>query len=886
MTTQKKEAGRLTIKQRRSKPALVQLSHSGHIFNLSQTQLSSAVVAELLRDPGRIEGAEVEFEPRNGQPWNVELIGVPPAPIQVTPRRAPRIERKSSQPNLEIGWVRFFRFDHGAVVAESDNHDIHFYLDCLVDQQWRPNEGDGVTFVRHDHVKGPIARQVASLRDCTDPRIIEHCGRSEPPNLWKPVAQRYLQSVQPEEQRRWIDLRARYLVAGLTIEWWRHVHADVLLLPAVLKLLPSNVAAEVISSELARLDMLEPSAQAIWLSERKQFLSALRASAWVAISAEALWESSCWELLPLAAKANVLSKIQARASVPQLLCKLDEPLLDTVDLKFAASLLKRILASSDPEVEKHPATWSFLARHAPTLVTESIDLLANSRSLAASVCIHPEIVKHLPELGDADGSLLRIIRPYAKFAAESHSDLSGVTQFNSLKPEDMILAASYLAATSDGREICEQLFDGLCTREQWSWESVLRAVKDGGEFDSRTWSNFLVRGLQPRIAEIAFGTIHSALRLGNGLVDLNCQALEELQRWTIRDVRDAFIRNHKEVHEDWKDEHRRYDVKCNLYFRSQEKRAGLRGLLIDVKAELAAINETWLPGIVFYASSNVDCAWSFVGILNPKSAPTRHWTGRVAPFFFTIPDTHRLQQMAHLDLAEATKLSAFIRSVFSTFTSGSHAGEACHPVVPLLNCVDSIDTSHLSKPQSLLAQSVAKAKARLQASPLAPAPTERILWIALNHLVFDARNTGETAETVALALKEACELVKSPWLPVVAAKIDNSTLLELWINQVLTALNSHWDSISCPQCGGSGSKLKIEPLVSSAELSIWGSLRCTCGFFARDVTLFTHCHKCGNYPLVIGLSRICSECQGLRCHIEHEGVECDTCKRTCTRVSR
>lgn len=64
-------------------------------------------------------------------------------------------------------------------------------------------------------------------------------------------------------------------------------------------------------------------------------------------------------------------------------------------------------------------------------------------------------------------------------------------------------------------------------------------------------------------------------------------------------------------------------------------------------------------------------------------------------------------------------------------------------------------------------------------------------------------------------------------------------------------LNSNWASISCPQCGGSGTKLTLEPLVSSAEMSIWGSLRCTCGFCTDNITLFTHCHKCGSYPLVI-----------------------------------
>jgi len=249
-----------------------------------------------------------------------------------------------------------------------------------------------------------------------------------------------------------------------------------------------------------------------------------------------------------------------------------------------------------------------------------------------------------------------------------------------------------------------------------------------------------------------------------------------------------------------------------------------------------------------------------------------------------MPDTHRLQRKVPVVLTGATKLSAFLRTTFSSITLGKYTSKPCHPVIPLLGCTEAIDVSHLTKPQAMLAQSVTKAIASLRAKPQSPTPTERVLWIALNHLVFDGRNSGETQETVALALKEACDLLGSPWLPVVPAKIDHTPLLELWIRQVLIALNSNWDSITCPQCGGSGTKLSLEPLVSSAEMSIWGSLHCSCGFCADNITLFTHCHKCGHYPLVIGLSRICSDCHGLRCHVQHDGVECGTCKRTCVRV--
>lgn len=887
MTNKKTEVGRLAVKQRQSKPVLIQLHHSEHVFNLSRVQLSSAVSIALDQDPQKLDGTEVQFEPRNGQPWNIEFVGTLKVPAAYISTNVPRIDHELSDSNLEIGMVRYFRYDHGFITAEMDGRDdIRFYQDALVDQRWRPNEGDTVTFLRHDNRKGPVARKVDRLEACTNPEIIEYCGASERPTLWKPVAIRYLQSLPPEEQRRWILSRERYFSAGLNIEWWRHVNPEVLSLPVVLRLLPSNVATAVVSSALPQIAILELSAQATWLSQRKQFLPSLNGSAWASISAEVLWSSSCWDLLPLSVRANVLTKVQTRIDAFELLCKLDDQLLSVLDQDFVKPFLKRIVSSTDPEVERHPSTWSFLARYAHSLAALPPESLAKSTTLAASICIHPEIEAHLPETASAGGGLIKAIGPYARFASQRHVDLSGTTTFSSLEPEDLLLAATYFAASDDGRANCLKLFDGRHTREQWTWESIYSTIEIGDEDTSRAWSSFLVRGLQPRIAEIAFGNVHSALRLGEDLIDLNRHALKGLKNWTVNSVRNAFLDAGNSVHEDWKDEHRRYDVKCNLYFRSKEDRIGLRGLLIDVAAELAVSDKVWFPGFIFYASSHHDCSWSYVGLYYPKSVPTCNRSGRVAPFYFVMPETHRAQDSTHLLQVDAYRLSGFISSVWSNHSSAGRTNKVCHPLIPLLHIEDSVELNYLSKPQALLARSVAKAIKKLQSKSQVRVPTERILWVALNFLVFDARNAGESGETVALALKEACELVENPWLPVVAAKAGNTTLLELWIRQVLSVLNNHWSSIRCPQCAGSGQKLKVEPLASSAELSIWGSICCTCGFSADDVTLFTHCHECGSYPLVIGLSPICSECHGLRCHVEKDGGKCDTCKRTCTRVIR
>ena len=823
---------------------------------------------------------------KNGQPWQVSRVGSKQVPAHLAVGSPQKVSRSYDERALEVGHIRRFRIDVGFVVADRDGRDdIRFYTDCLVNRYWTPEEGAAVTFVRHNSGKGTVARQIAPLSDCQNAAIIESCGGSDLPTRWRPVAQKYLKLLSKEEQLGWIKKREHYLTQGMATDWWRPVHPDVLLLPSILALLPPKFAESTFDPGILRLGSLETKAQSVWLNDRRQFLAALPPAIWTSISANAIWGSSCWEIIPQKIKLRVLSETLSRANTIELLNRLDDPLISSLGETLAATFIEKILTSSESAVETHPKAWSLFDRYASLIYHQSPTLLEGSKALTASICIHPNIEGSLPKELGSDSSLIELVRPFARFALKKHSDLSGSTQFRDLEPDDLILAALYFSATDTGPQICEDLFEGIRTRDQWTWENLTRELRANGKIESYEWKQFLVRGIQPRVAEIAFGAIHAQLRLGDNLVDLNLAAISQLRNWTIGGVQDCFQKNHREVHEDWRDDRRRYDVKCNPFFRSKQNRVGLRGLLIDIRAELASINETWLPGFVFHASSPDDCAWSFVGILDPKVVPKRLWNRKVAPFFFTMPDTHRLRQEAPMDSVSATTLSAFLCSISSNYTFGKSAKKLFHPIIPLLGFTETIALGHLNRPQSLLAESLMKAKIILGTKPPSSTPTEQILWEGLNHLVFDGRSAGETYETVALALQEARDLLRSPWLPVVPAKIDNTPLLDLWIGQVLSPLNDNWGSISCPQCGGSGSKVHLEPLTRSAEMAIWGSLRCTCGFCTNNITLFTHCHKCGGFPLVIGRSRICPDCNGLCCHVQSDGVECGTCKKTCVRVN-
>lgn len=97
MTAQKKETGRLTIKQRTTKPPLVQLSHSGRTFNLSKQQLSPVTEGEIRQTPSALHGTEVEFEFKDGQPWSVSRSGAKQVPSEKQCGTVSRQERLPSR---------------------------------------------------------------------------------------------------------------------------------------------------------------------------------------------------------------------------------------------------------------------------------------------------------------------------------------------------------------------------------------------------------------------------------------------------------------------------------------------------------------------------------------------------------------------------------------------------------------------------------------------------------------------------------------------------------------------------------------------------------------------------------------------------------------------
>jgi hypothetical protein len=70
----------------------------------------------------------------------------------------------------------------------------------------------------------------------------------------------------------------------------------------------------------------------------------------------------------------------------------------------------------------------------------------------------------------------------------------------------------------------------------------------------------------------------------------------------------------------------------------------------------------------------------------------------------------------------------------------------------------------------------------------------------------------------------------------------------------------------------------------TSEGTVHGRMTCGhCGHVADDVTLLTHCYKCGHYPLIIGKNRLCAGCKGLACEWpqQNTGTSCGCCKRVC-----
>jgi len=551
--------------------------------------------------------------------------------------------------------------------------------------------------------------------------------------------------------------------------------------------------------------------------------------------------------------------------------------------------------SLDAAVAIDVRTRDFLSIHRKRLSALGDSELATSPALAAALLSIPDICDELAPSVDGHSGPVSIILPLARFAMSERPNLCGTARFVELRPEDVFLAACYyVGGRGKLRSNAGNKLANLRTKDDWNWRNVRSLLRrNGGRDDSRDLSDFRVAGLQPRIAELAFAEIHSSLSdcSPGDLRDLNREAIASIETWSI-------LSPPRLPSEDWEDEKRRYDVKSNLYYSSYESKLGLRGFLIkDVAAEKAN-SEVLLPGIIFHNAYEEGCDWSFVGWLRPRSVPEPVGR-RLSAFYFESPMICRARALD--DASSESKFSA-IKTVFSVLSADNAASDEepsraivhrpvspvrkCHPVVPLIylqpKFVPGLD--QLSQIQRAVLEQLWKQTDRLtkEAKEDRPVRLERQIWEAATRSVFELRSEGNSQQTVNDVLQEYGDLISSKWFPVHLPRIGSKTLLRNWIDSVLVPINDHWHETECPECCNTNG-IRILPTRQTSESSIWGRLNCKCGF-DQEVTLLTHCHECGHYPLIIGREKLCGQCCGLRCSWRGDkSMTCDHCKKGCVK---
>ncbi|MDB4438253.1 hypothetical protein N9195_01550 [bacterium] len=188
----------------------------------------------------------------------------------------------------------------------------------------------------------------------------------------------------------------------------------------------------------------------------------------------------------------------------------------------------------------------------------------------------------------------RPVLEFLRFLLTPRPNLRGSTSFDELSPQDLFLAACYYNGRGQVGEALEQIHD-------WSLESLR------GQLTIHDLRKFLVRGVQPRVAEMAFEQILREFNPEGSALDLNLQKIKNdvLEHPGKKRLPPA----------DWQTAGGDLvDVKCNLFFRSKAPSLGLRGLLINRPDRE---NVEWV-GFVFHASSDDNCSWSYLGTMSRR----------------------------------------------------------------------------------------------------------------------------------------------------------------------------------------------------------------------------------------------------------------------------
>ena len=150
---------------------------------------------------------------------------------------------------------------------------------------------------------------------------------------------------------------------------------------------------------------------------------------------------------------------------------------------------------------------------------------------------------------------------------------------------------------------------------------------------------------------------------------------------------------------------------------------------------------------------------------------------------------------------------------------------------------------------------------------------EFALWKALTKTALEACSQ-RGPESARLYLDYADELILSRALPVRLPRVGDIPILSRWIREILRPLQEYWSQILCPECNSRATEpgvIQLRNITMTSEGTIKGQITCThCKTVWDEVTLLSHCHSCGHYPLIIGKNRL-HTCGGLVCGENHKG---------------
>jgi hypothetical protein len=521
--------------------------------------------------------------------------------------------------------------------------------------------------------------------------------------------------------------------------------------------------------------------------------------------------------------------------------------LDRVPPQQVSAVLRWLLRmpSTDPHIH-HDKVQTFFGNAYRSL-------------LGSSEIVQPLLVAHLARLiaagyveaarsildrtPDVAGSPLGDVIAYLRFIAAEPNSISGKKNFGELASEDLFLGACYYESG------CAS--DMLDKQSSWDYDS-LPFARISGDHHHHALNDYKARGLQPRIAELAYKEIYARLfgdTAAGQLRDLNLEHVNGLPRPWRRTHHGRF------PSVDWIDtEGREYDVKCNiLWGKAKREKEGLRGFLISTgKRDSARL----FPGILFTDKTNDSCTWIYVGDYRPT--PTEDMeSDRVLPFCFRLPDCERLSlsKRSEGDFDLGTRLLHYHHLRIGWMLATSQQGPP-------------------RQTQEDLATSLLYQWAHRSLAIMGDTFLEYALWQALTETTLEACGLYPL-NIVKGFLQQAWQLISKGMLPVRLPKIGDRTLLNRWITEVLQPLSDYWERIQWPHCGKCSSsgvpELRITTMTSAG--SILGRMRCKKCYqdMAGEVTILTHCYGCKQYPLILGKNQTCSACLGLIC-------DCACCK--------